>query len=600
MLKYGLRMIRAFCALTAVLLGTGCFEPYDAAPPDGPKPDTRDTVAFDKSRKTFVYATHGTIDSLDPVKAYDSASGAQIQNLYETLIAYDGSAVDTFIPVLAEEVPTRANGGISADGKTYRFKIRKDVVFHSGNPLMPEDVRYSLLRALVVDPSGGPCWLLSFPLLGRYESRKDGKIDLDFNAVARCVQVEGDEVVCRLPKPFAPFLSILAGYWASIVDRQFVAEQGGWDGKSTSWERFNNPDEGAETLYEVASGTGPYRLERWTKKTEVVFKRFDNYWGEPPATETAIYKIVDEWQTRKMMLMQGDADAVEVEPTYYKEVDQEKGLKVYRDLQMLIMQGVIFNMDIKGAMFTGSGKLDGKGIPPDFMRDIHVRQGLICCWDQDTYINDILAGNGVTIYTPHVRGLPYFNDQVRREPFDLKKAEQHFRQAWNGQVWEVGFAFDALYNSGNDIRAKALYLLKENLEKLNPRFTLNVRGIEWAQILDYQRQRQLPILNIGWAADFPDPANFMQPYLHSQGLFASRCGYRNPEADQLIDAGALIVDPEKRRDIYYRLQQIWIEDALGIVMHQSRGNRYFRDKVQGYVWHPMENAYRFAMFRKTP
>ena len=71
-----------------------------------------------KNPDTFVYVSYGTVDSLDPAKAYDNASGGCIQNMNETLIAFKGESTTEFVPVLAEEVPTVENGGILDGGKT--------------------------------------------------------------------------------------------------------------------------------------------------------------------------------------------------------------------------------------------------------------------------------------------------------------------------------------------------------------------------------------------------------------------------------------------------------------------------------------------------
>lgn len=108
-----------------------------------------------KNPDTFIYATHGTIDSLDSAKTYDSASWTVMATIYETLVYYDGTGTDKFNPIIASELPTLENGGISVDGKIYRFKIRKGVKFHSGRTLTPEDVEYSLERNMVVDVDGG-------------------------------------------------------------------------------------------------------------------------------------------------------------------------------------------------------------------------------------------------------------------------------------------------------------------------------------------------------------------------------------------------------------------------------------------------------------
>ena len=64
-----------------------------------------------KNPTTFTYATIGDADTLDPALAYDTASGEILQNVYSTLIFYDGEKPGTFVPMLASEMPT-----VSADG----------------------------------------------------------------------------------------------------------------------------------------------------------------------------------------------------------------------------------------------------------------------------------------------------------------------------------------------------------------------------------------------------------------------------------------------------------------------------------------------------
>ena len=114
---------------------------------------------------TFVYATIGGPDSLDPAYSYDTASGEVEQCFYETLIFFDGESTTEFVPVLATEWT------VSEDGLTYRFKIREGVKFHNGNDLTPEDVEYSFERGMVLDYGAGPQWMLFEPLLGIQSSR---------------------------------------------------------------------------------------------------------------------------------------------------------------------------------------------------------------------------------------------------------------------------------------------------------------------------------------------------------------------------------------------------------------------------------------------
>jgi len=85
-----------------------------------------------------------------------------------------------------------------------------------------------------------------------------------------------------------------------------------------------------------------------------------------------------------------------------------------------------------------------------------------------------------------------------------------------------------LYNTGNVLRKTAAEMLKENIESINPKFKVHVRAVEWPIYLKAMVKKQLPVFIIGWLADYPDPHNFVHPYMHSKGTFAAWQGYVTP------------------------------------------------------------------------
>lgn len=119
-----------------------------------------------KNPDTMIIATTGDPETLDPGYAYDKASSQVfLWHIYETLVFFSGGTTGTFVPMLATEVPSLANGGISRDGKTYTFKIRDGVKFHDGTVMTADDVKYSLLRFMFMDRDGGPSQLLLAAIL---------------------------------------------------------------------------------------------------------------------------------------------------------------------------------------------------------------------------------------------------------------------------------------------------------------------------------------------------------------------------------------------------------------------------------------------------
>src|SRR6056297_3794959 len=126
-----------------------------------------------KNPNTYTHVTIGNQSTLDPHYSYDTASSEVIDNVYECLIQYQGESINEFSPLLATKVPSRENGLISEDGTEYTFPIREGVQFSNGDPLTPEDVKYSFMRGMVMDRTAGPMWMIFEPLFGYAASLSD-------------------------------------------------------------------------------------------------------------------------------------------------------------------------------------------------------------------------------------------------------------------------------------------------------------------------------------------------------------------------------------------------------------------------------------------
>ena len=125
------------------------------------------TTVFSGSKDTFIKATPNTVKTLDPASCANSACGMKIRNVYETLIQYSSDTTEKFLPLLSTRVPSLVNGGISQGGTRYQFEIRKNVRFHNGELLTPEDVEYSLERVMILDQKDGPANILLEAILGQ-------------------------------------------------------------------------------------------------------------------------------------------------------------------------------------------------------------------------------------------------------------------------------------------------------------------------------------------------------------------------------------------------------------------------------------------------
>jgi peptide/nickel transport system substrate-binding protein len=173
---------------------------------------------------------------------------------------------------------------------------------------------------------------------------------------------------------------------------------------------------------------------------------------------------------------------------------------------------------------------------------------------------------------------------------DLAKAEEHLKKAWNGEVWEKGFVLTLAYNSGNLERKTACEILQANLFKINPLFQVRIQVTAWPTLLRGMYAGLLPMFSIGWQADYPDPHNFVTPFMHSNGTFSGWQNYSNPEVDALIDQGIATAVPEERQAIYYQIQDLYYEEIPSLMLYQPLGKRFFRDWVQGFYFNPVDPA----------
>ena len=289
----------------------------------------------------FISAVIFLGDTLDPALAYDSASWHVISQVYEQLITYNRERTDEFIPQLA------TSWEISAEGDVYTFHIRPGVTFHEGQSLTAEDVAYTFQRGILQGGYASPQWLITEPFLGRGIDDITGIVDEFASAdsretlltnppetlVAACETVKSkivadDEamtVTMTLAQPWGPFTATIAQGWGSIMDMEWVVENGGWDGSCETWQNFYGMVSADNPFTPIANGTGAYKLDHWTPGEEIVLTKFDEYWGEPAITGRVVLKIVPEFGTRFAMLQAGEADFIDVGVEQRIQVDEFVG-----------------------------------------------------------------------------------------------------------------------------------------------------------------------------------------------------------------------------------------------------------------------------------
>lgn len=609
---------------------------------------------------TYTLVTFGDIDTMDPALAYDTASSAIIMNVLEGLIFFNREKMTEYVPVLATEIPSVDNGGISADGKTYVFKIRQGVKFHNGNDLTPSDFAYTFVRGLLQSDPNGPQWLLIEPIMGYAsgditEEIGEGAYAGDAAALKENATPEELVAVCEkakaavvaddaagtltfnLAQPWGPFLATLAQSWGSVLDEQWAIEQGAWDGSCDTWVDQYAPGAENTPLGTVMMGTGPYKLESWTPDEGFVLVANEEYWraegdemwpGGPsgaPRIKRIVQDLVDEWGTRFAILQAGDAESVavpaanrpQVDATYVGETcdyltnectpteNPDAPLRKWGGLPSVSRTNIFMNFDLSQDTgvnpYIGSGQLDGNGIPPDFFTDIHVRKALNYCFDYDAFISDAQNGEGIRNNGPIILGMLGYNPDGPMYEYDTAKCAEEMALAWDGKVAETGFRVQMAYNTGNVARQTACAILQSNLASVDAKYQIECIGLPWPTMLRYFRAGQLPLTASGWVEDIHDPHNWVQPF--TVGTYAGRQNLPDDlkaQFQELVTAGVMAPDPAARTQIYYDLQQLFHDTAIQITLSQEAGVRYEQRWVEDWYYNPLLFAgYYYALGLKS-
>lgn len=596
------------------------------------------TVVTIPDQDHMIMESIGDPETVDPAWAYDTASAMLIFNVYDTLIFFDHERVDKFEYSLATEYSINQPPDPAAPpgtNSTWYFKIRgcpataeePAVKFHDGSTLTTEDVEYSFERAMVQDRSGGPVWMLNEPLFGNGWPDKSGWPEDDSCPINLAVQRNSTHVWFNLAMPYPPFMQILSQSWASIVNKAFCIAHGDWPGTWTNWKAYEDPAHSPlDSPDNVMCGTGPYMgppfsdpdigTAYWTHGVEWSIVRFKDYWQGWPAPHCPSYvnrwteKVVYEWETRYSDFIGGYADLIYVPRAYLPKMilnwpekwpdyteQYAEGIRCIPGLPSLASAAFFFNMKIDPTSgYIGSGSFPD-GIPTDFFNDTRIRKAFAYCMDYGTFIDEIFWGEAEQPSSCVIDGIRYHNPDNPKYNLNLTKAAELFQEASADPsspaygVWNTGFAMTLLYNTGNVPRETTATMIKTNVEKVFESApgtaSITIQAVPWPTYLGELVHKTLTMFIIGWLADYPDPHNWVVPFMYTYGDFTYFQSYSNSTVDALIEQGIVTPDGPEREAIYYKLQLMYYQDCPSVCTSQALGRHWERDWVQGWYYNPI-------------
>ena len=587
------------------------------------KPTTSTPGAI-KNPDTFISAEYGEPQFLDPAIDYESAGSQVLNNVYETLIWYQGASTGILIPQLATAVPSKANGLISSDGLNYTFNLRSNVKMHDGTTMNATDVVYSMMRALRIHDPSGPSFMLEMVLtdkisyfagqpiknwtassttfnaswlLAKLPSDPNHIItETDIQAVseASVIQVNDNTVKFRLTHQFAATMPILAYTVASVVSKEYVVAHGGIvNGEHNTY------------MFDHEAGTGPYKLVSWEQGAKIHLTRFTDYWGIQPSIKDVLIIRADDTNSRILMLQAGDADSITLEPQFESVFAGKAEYRIVKGLPDLGIRMGVFNFDFDETQAATYGNT----VPNDFFQDIHTRKAFEHIFDWTLFISSVLKGMGQKYNSVIVQGLlgynasiPYYDYNLTEAKAELQLAQYNLTASW----WDKGFTIALFYNTGNTARRNVCLFLKTALNSLDPlnptKFDATVNSLDWDSAYlpaTQTKGNQMPFYVIGWGPDYVDPDDYAGPLLWSKGTFAIGSSYYNAAIDALVEAAAIETDASVRANMYSSMSLINYNDPAYVFLYQPLTFHIERSWVHGYYFNPIYGHLYYPALSKS-
>jgi peptide/nickel transport system substrate-binding protein len=247
--------------------------------------------------------------TLNPLLARDVAEGDVEGAMFDGLVKLDDRG--QLIPDLAIEVPSRANGGIAADGVTITYHLRRGIRWQDGVQLTAADVAFTYHTLI---QSG-----INSPYTGFYRTY-----------VRSVITPDPDTVVVRLVKPYAP-----------SVGRLFTAATDGLIVPEHLLARSANVNHDPFNTHPV--GSGPFELARWDHGSDIILKPFISYFAGAPHLHEIDIDIVLNQNTVISMLESHELDVAGVIPAQYDIVRRLDGFDT-RLVLSTTLRGLTFNL----------------------------------------------------------------------------------------------------------------------------------------------------------------------------------------------------------------------------------------------------------------
>lgn len=329
--------------------------------------------------------------TLNPVLQASAITGDIAQFVFSYAVVYDQNGKP--VPDALSEIPTIANGDVSKDGLTLKYKLRHDVTWQDGQKLTCDDLKFTW--QVVMNPHTNV-------------AATDGYSDI------KSVDCSDPYVaVVHMKKVYAPYLQQLWGVNgnAPILPKHLLGKYLAGS-NSINDAPFNS----------LPIGTGPFRVVRWDRGTDVVLKAYPGYFKGAPKLKEVIFKIYTDGNTLLNALKAHDIDMLargssQLWPQYRDfAADPSNGVTAIR-VNSYVFSHIDFNLK------------------SPILGQLPVRQALAYATSRQEIIDKVEHGSAYAAETDQHPLLSWaYTSDIKHYPYDPAKANATLDAAG----WKVG------------------------------------------------------------------------------------------------------------------------------------------------------------------
>lgn len=314
-------------------------------------------------------------------------------------------------------------------------------------------------------------------------------------------------------------------------------------------------------------GTGRYMIDEHVQDQYATFKRNENYWGENPGKlESYRVNCIPDSEARYSALVSGEIMGL-----------MDNGAIMVDTAVNLTETNKDFVIEPTKSHMTHYMYVNGS---KEYLSDVRLRQAISYAIDRDLLNETLYAGLCYPAYSILSNQTPLYKD-IQGE-YDLEKAKELAGEVLQGKRLETTMILGKRVVDGYPCKAMAEYIQSALAEiGIDVKIELVDDSVNTERLKSGDYDFCITVTGL----NSPDPYATLYSWMDSQGSYVTQYhwNYSNPEVDQLLDQVLNEKDPDRRAEIYGRIQEISAEELPVIPLLYYVNVNVHNKAITGYT-----------------